>query len=112
MSEKAPCLNRGMAIWGYGFLGAAAGPRMSVRSISAASQQGRAGGLDDARWYLLVRREAPAMQSRLRRPVRAQAIAARAFSRACRTVLEDEFLGIPVMKCRPASLAGRERSGV
>jgi hypothetical protein len=27
-------------------------------------------------------------------------------------VLEDEFLGMPVMKCRPASLAGRERSGV
>ncbi len=97
---------------GYGVLGAGAGPRMSVGSMSVVSQESRAGEFDDARRYRLVRREAPAMQSRRRSPDRAQAIAARAFSPACRTVLEDEFLGMPVMKCRPASLAGRERSGV
>ena len=93
-------------------MGAAAGPRMSVGSIWRALQKTCSGAFDEGRRYRLRRREAPATGAALRCPDRAQAIAATALSRACRTVLKDEFAGMPLMMCRSALVAGRVRSRV
>jgi len=90
MSEPRHC---GLVRWGLGRRGWS---EMLVGSVSMAAQESRAGGFDAGGWYRLggVRRR------RCNQGCRAwptQAIDARAFSRSCRTLLEEKVVATPVV---------------